>query len=101
MTMPDSTGRLNDRLAKLLGLGTWLACAFIALGMILPLTGLQHLGKFDFVLAGIALLIALPTMRVAAMALWFFLQRDLQFAFVAVLVFTIIMISALIGATAG
>lgn len=101
MTMAASTDRLHDRLATLLGFGTWLACVLIALGMSLPLLGLKTpAGRFDFVLAGIALLIALPTMRVAAMGVWFILHRDLQFAFVALLVLTIIVVSALIGATA-
>lgn len=100
MTPPASIDHLNRRLAKLLSLGTWLACALIALGMILsPLGLMSGRGELNFALAGIVLLVSLPTLRVAAMGMWFLRHRDLEFALFAAVVLTIIIVSALIGAT--
>jgi uncharacterized membrane protein len=54
----------------------------------------------DFVLTGIVLLIALPTIRVATMAVWFLLNDDRDFALIAVAVLAIIVASTLLGAGA-
>jgi uncharacterized membrane protein len=49
---------------------------------------------------GIALLIALPTLRVATMGVWFLLHRDFDFALIASIVLAIIVISTLLGIAA-
>jgi uncharacterized membrane protein len=46
---------------------------------------------------GIALLIALPTLRVAMMGVWFLLHRDFDFALMSSVVLAIIAISTLLG----
>jgi uncharacterized membrane protein len=51
----------------------------------------------NLVSIGIVLLIALPTMRVATMCMWFLFRRHLDFALIAALVFAIIITSTLLG----
>lgn len=96
---PDAPDRLNNRLARLLGFGTWTSCGLIAAGMVLPMlsasarTYAQHL-----VSTGIVLLIVLPTMRVVTMGAWFLFHRAFDFALIAALVLVIIIASTLLGA---
>jgi hypothetical protein len=98
---PDAPDRLNNRLAQLLGFGTWASCGLIAAGMVLPVLSVsaravaQHL-----VSIGIVLLIVLPTVRVATMGAWFLFHRDPDFALIAALVLVIIIASTLLGAGA-
>jgi hypothetical protein len=92
--------RLNSRLAWLLGLGSWASCGLIATGMVLPAFGVNARSGADLVSTGIVLLIALPTMRVATMGVWFLFHRDLDFALIAALVLVIIIASTLLGAGA-
>jgi len=94
-------GNLNSRLAWLLGLGSWASCILIACGMALPMFGMSSpsiSGKI--VTAGIVILIALPTIRVATMSVWFLLNRNLDFAIIAGAVLAIIIASTLFGAGA-
>jgi uncharacterized membrane protein len=102
MTAPfSSPDRLNSHLARLLGLGSWASCAVIAIGLISPVLGIgARSGASDLVLVGIALLIVLPTLRVAMMGIWFLFHRDFDFALIATLVLTIIAVSTLLGAGA-
>jgi hypothetical protein len=103
MTIPtqDAPDRLSNRLAQLLGFGTWASCGLIAAGMVLPILSAstrsvaQHL-----VSTGIVLLIVLPTARVATMGAWFLFHRDPDFALIAALVLVIIIASTLLGAGA-
>ena len=91
--------RLNNRLARLLGLGTWTSCGLIMIGMALPALGASpRPGSADFVSIGIVLLIALPTVRVATMAVWFLFNDNRDFALIAALVLAIIVASTLLGA---
>jgi sorbitol-specific phosphotransferase system component IIBC len=93
--------RLNNRLARLLVLGTWTSCGFIMIGMALPALGASpRFVSADFVSIGIVLLIALPTVRVATMAVWFLFNDDRDFALIAALVLAIIVASTLLGAGA-
>ena len=97
--IPD---RLNSHLARLLGLGSWASCGLIATGLVLQvLSARERSGADHLVLIGIVLLIVLPTMRVAAMGVWFLFRRDLQFALIAALVLAVIVASTLLGADAG
>jgi uncharacterized membrane protein len=90
--------RLNDRLARLLGLGSWASCIIIACGMALPILGMgPPCVAAQIVSSGIVLLIALPTMRVATMSVWFLFHRDLDFALIAAGVLLIIIAATLSG----
>jgi uncharacterized protein DUF1634 len=101
MSTVDAPDGLNSRLARLLGLGSWASCALIAAGMVLRMSGVSARPAGDhLVSAGIVLLIALPTLRVALMAVWFLFRRDLDFALIAALVLVIILASTLLGAGA-
>jgi sorbitol-specific phosphotransferase system component IIBC len=93
--------RLNNRLARLLVFGTWTSCGFIMTGMALPALGASpRFVSADFVSAGIVLLIALPAVRVATMAMWFLFDDDRDFALIALAVLAIIVSSTLLGAGA-
>jgi hypothetical protein len=97
-SIPD---RLNRRLAWLLGFGSWLSCTLIACGMLLSAVGVTTPRTDEkLVSAGIVLLIALPTMRVAMMSAWFLIHRNLDFALISAVVLGIIIASTLSGAVA-
>jgi uncharacterized membrane protein len=101
VSAPEVVDRLNSRLAWLLGAGTWASCGLITIGMILSALGASpRLEGAHFVSAGIVLLIALPALRVAMMAVWFLLSRDRDFALIAAFVLAIIVVSTLLGAGA-
>jgi hypothetical protein len=103
MTISTSGARdcLNSLLAWLLGLGSWASCGLIATGMVLRVLGVSaRSGADHLVSTGIVLLIALPTMRVATIGVWFLFHRDLDFALIAALVLAIIIASTLLGAGA-
>jgi uncharacterized membrane protein len=98
LSVSEPSDELNGRLAKLLAYGTWLACGFIMIGMILSLFGwTAALGKPEFTSTGILLLIALPSVRVATMGLWFLFRRDFEFALIAMAVLAIIVIATFLG----
>jgi uncharacterized membrane protein len=93
-----SSDRLNNRLARLLVLGTWTSCGLILIGMVLPALGASlRPGSAYFVSTGIVLLIALPPVRVATMAVWFLFNDARDFALIAALVLVIIVASTLLG----
>jgi Protein of unknown function (DUF1634) len=99
--MESSPDRLNSRLAWLLALGTWASCTLIACGMLLQALGVSAPPTAEhLVSAGIVLLIALPTIRVATMSVWFLFHRDLDFTLIAAVVLAIIIASTLSGAGA-
>ena len=96
---PDAADLLNNRLARLLGFGTWVSCGLIAAGMVLPVLSASARSSAQHLVAiGIALLIVLPTARVATMGTWFLFHRDPVFAVIAALVLVIIIASTLLGA---
>jgi hypothetical protein len=83
-------------LGRLLGLGTWTACALIIAGALFDLPAMSRyplgaacagigLGK-----AGIAVLIFLPVARVALMLFLFLRERDYTYVAIAMLVLAII-----------
>jgi len=105
MTMMVSTSdvpdRLNSHLMRLLGFGTWVSCTLIAAGIVLQALGFPaQAGARHLISAGIVLLIALPTLRVAVMGIWFLFHRDLEFTVIAALVLAIIAASTFFGAGA-
>lgn len=94
----SSPDRLNTRLARLLVLGTLTSCALIMIGIMSPALGLSpQLGGPNLVSTGIIFLIALPTTRVATMAVWFLRNGDRDFALIAACVLAIIVASTLLG----
>lgn len=96
---PRPQDGLDRRLALLLKVGTWVACLFIATGLLLPQFALTIPGgHVNLVIVGVALLIALPVLRVVLMAWWFMAHRELQFALAASVVVLIIVLSAVLGA---
>jgi uncharacterized membrane protein len=58
-------------------------------------------GADHLVSLGIILLIALPTLRVTTIGVWFLFHRDLEFALIAALILAIIIASTLLGTGAG
>jgi uncharacterized membrane protein len=103
-TDPARRFNLERLLALVLQWGTWLACAVIAVGLILALHGwpadthaLPMLTGAHVVTAGIALLILLPVLRVALMLIVFVIERDYRFGAIAALVLAIIFLGILVG----
>jgi uncharacterized membrane protein len=81
-------------LAHLLGYGTWIGCAIIAIG--LAISSADAMGS-RLILVGIGFLIALPVARVATMLTYFLSVGDKRFGAVAALVLGIICAGAFIG----
>jgi Protein of unknown function (DUF1634) len=101
ISAPDAPDRLNNRLAWLLGFGTWASCGLIAAGMVLPLLSASARSHAEHLVStGIVLLIVLPMVRVATMGAWFLFHRDPDLALIAALVLVIIIASTLLGASA-
>ncbi|HEX4421252.1 MAG TPA: hypothetical protein VH165_25230 [Kofleriaceae bacterium] len=82
-------GRLEPRLAALLSWGTWIACAVIAVGLVTS-------GRIAAL--GIALVIALPVVRVVVMLGWYVRVRDLRLAAICGGVLTILLLGLALGA---
>jgi uncharacterized membrane protein len=92
---------LDELLAKVLLRGTWLGSSIIALGLALPMTGWSGASSAmictEITTAGIALLIALPVVRVLLMLIVFIRERDLRFSAIAMLVLAIILLGSVLG----
>jgi uncharacterized membrane protein len=84
MTAP----RLERGLATLLSLGTWIASAVIAVGLVC---------SGPVVTVGLALFIALPVVRVIVMAGWSVRDRDLRFAAICGVVLIILLLGFALG----
>jgi hypothetical protein len=93
--------RFEALLAGLLGCGTWLASAVIAVGLAVASTEQAAEGPMSpgahIVMAGIALFIALPVLRLALMLIVFVRQRDYRFVAITALVLTIILLGLALG----
>ncbi len=113
--------RLEHWLARLLQHGTWVAASTIAIGIAIRIangiatgietgieTGLSAGGARSdvhaaavgthIVIAGIALFILLPIMRLILMIGMFLHQRDYRFSAIAALVLAIVIAGSLLGA---
>ena len=92
---------LDQLLAKVLLRGTWLGSSIIALGLALPMTGWSGASSAricaKITTAGIALLIALPLLRVLLMLIGFIRERDVRFSAIAMLVLAIILLGSVLG----
>jgi uncharacterized membrane protein len=89
-------------LARVLYLGSLLACSIIALGIILSLFNwrkeLPSATGIKVITVGISLLIFLPALRVVLMLNSFVRGRDLLFSGISMLVLVIIVLGATLGA---
>jgi hypothetical protein len=96
---------LERLLANVLHRGTWLATGIIALGLALPLFGSRGVVLAmtgEAIVAGIALFILLPVLRVMLMLVMFVRAGDYRFGAIATLVLAIIVLGAALGVrTAG
>ena len=99
-----NTGLARSQLDRLLGnvlhRGTWLGSSIIALGLVLSMTwpGMSStMICTRIVTAGIALLIALPILRVILMLIVFVRERELRFSVIALLVLAIILAGSVLG----
>jgi uncharacterized membrane protein len=90
-----SSAPLERILGAMLHYGTYLASFVIALGLMVAFRW-AAVGT-AIASAGIALLIALPVARVAAMLAFFWRSRDYRFSAIAALVLGIIFLSYLTG----
>ncbi len=95
---------LERRVASLLHVGTWLASAVIAVGLLLPAGGgpVGEPGRGSpnpsgVVMAGIALFVALPIARVTVMLVHFLRRRDYRIASIAALVLTVILLGIVLS----
>jgi uncharacterized membrane protein len=93
--------QLERVLAAVLQAGVWVGSALIALGMSCASLGrswgISPLLYSRMTIAGIALLILLPVLRVILMGLAFYRQRDWPFSALALCVLTIITLAAFLG----
>jgi uncharacterized membrane protein len=79
---------LEARLAQMLGYGTWLGCAVIAVGLALSTSG-AGLGSRLLTL-GVGLFIALPVLRVLLMLVHFLRTGERWFAVICAAILLII-----------
>jgi hypothetical protein len=81
--------------------GTWFAWSVIALGLALPMVGWSQASfammYTRIITVGIALLIALPVLRVVLMVIVFVRARDFRFSAIAMLVLAIIVLGSVLG----
>ena len=92
---------LERRLAMLLHGGTWLGCCIIGAGLVLQAAGGEGALATQIVIAGIAVFLLLPVVRVAMMLIVFLRERDYRFGLIAAAVLTIIVLGAVLGAYTG
>jgi uncharacterized membrane protein len=92
---------LEQLLATVLHRGTWLGSCVIAFGLALPMAGWSGVSSVmiytRIITAGIALLIALPVLRVLLMLIVFVCQRDFRLSAIAMLVLVIIVVGSVLG----
>ncbi|MGC1304333.1 MAG: DUF1634 domain-containing protein [Caulobacteraceae bacterium] len=89
-----SAAALEPRLARLLGLGVWAGSVIVAVGF---LVSLRLPVGVPIEMAGVAVFILLPILRVALMAATWARQRERLFAGAAALVLAVIALSAVVG----
>ena len=96
---PSVPSMIERRLATFLSGGTWLACAIIAVGLLLAAAGGAP-GRYGLPIvdSGIALFILLPVGRVALMLVELLRRRDFALAAVAGLVLAILGLGFALGA---
>jgi uncharacterized membrane protein len=90
---------LEDLLARVLHLGTWAACLVLGCGLILsavPICTVNTISR-DLGMAGVALFILLPIVRVSMMVFVFLEDRDYVFVLISALVLVVIGFGAVLG----
>jgi uncharacterized membrane protein len=94
---PSESSSLEDRLGSLLGKGTWLGCAAIAVGLAVQLFDERAALGNGLISAGIGIIIALPILRVAAMLEYFARRKEARFAVVCAVVLVVVAVGVLLG----
>jgi uncharacterized membrane protein len=91
--------RLENLLAILFQRGTWAACLIVGFGLIFDATSIAALDRIGDILkvAGVALIIFLPIVRVTMMIFVFLSDRDYLFVVISVTVLVVILVAALLG----
>jgi uncharacterized membrane protein len=91
--------RIEGLLGGLLRYGALVACGWIAVGMALNVVGgaTMSLIAARCIAIGIVLLIVLPVLRVALMAVVFLFEKDYRFAAIAGIVLAIIVLGFFLG----
>lgn len=103
MTERAENERQDRMLAALLWYGTWAASALIAIGMgvegVQRLSGSTGAGTFGYAIVktGVALLIALPAVRVFMLLGIFLRRRDVAYTLISALILAILGMGVLIG----
>ena len=90
------SGPLERRLAAVLNLGTWVAFWVIAAGLLVLILHPGSLGEIVMTV-GIAIIVALPVLRVIVMLQHFVRAREGSFAALCALVLLIIAASVVVG----
>jgi hypothetical protein len=99
--MATTENTLNDGLARLMTIGTWVGCSLMALGLSFATLGIHFsISAASVIMAGVAMIALLPALRVVSMGVWFFARRDTQFALIALAVLLIIAASTCLGLAA-
>ena len=94
--MSSEPNLLEDRLGSLLGRGTWLGCAAIAVGLVAQLLAWRVAGN-ALISAGIGIIIALPIIRVGAMLDYFARRKETRFAVLCAVVLVVVAVGMLLG----
>ena len=87
---------LETRLGQLLGGGTWLACAVMAVGLCARLLHFETTGD-HITTVGVGLIIALPVLRLATMLEYFFRRGERKLAAICALVLLIVAVGVMLG----
>jgi hypothetical protein len=87
---------LETRLGQLLGGGTWLACAVMAVGLCARLLHFESSGD-RITTVGVGLIIALPVLRLGTMLEYFFRRGQRKLAAICALVLLIVAAGVTLG----
>ena len=87
---------LEARLGLLLGGGTWISCAVMALGLCARLSGFEAIGD-RITTTGVGIIIALPVLRLATMLGYFSHRGEGKLAAICALVLIIVAAGVTLG----
>lgn len=87
---------LENILARVLGIGTFVCSCTLAIGLLLDITSIS-LAKIDLVTIGIVGFILLPILRLVVMLARYVTNRDAPMMRVVATVLTLVMVGAIVG----
>ena len=91
--------QMEERIGKLLSVGTAVSSALLAIGLVLSIAGGPPALASSLLTAGLLVLIATPIGRVIASAIGFTLQRDWQMVMMTALVLASLALSLVVALT--